>query len=48
MSKEPMSKCEVCNKNYRKKVFWQKYCSKECKMHAFVLRKAEELLKKKK
>lgn len=32
------STCEVCGTKIEKKVFWKKYCSRECRLIAWAIR----------
>jgi hypothetical protein len=32
-------RCEICQKDFKAKVFWQKYCSGSCRLAAWALRK---------
>ena len=35
-------KCEVCNQEVEKQVFWQKYCSPACRQEAWALRRSKD------
>ena len=47
VSKSDLEKesCQRCGKPFKKKVFWQKYCSKACKVIAWGLKEANKVIK---
>ena len=36
-------KCEVCNKEFQPKAFWQKFCSKTCRHLGWALREVKKV-----
>lgn len=41
------AKCKICGKVTETTCWWKKYCSDECRMDGFYIRKAKKALKKK-
>jgi hypothetical protein len=43
MNKDKLFMCERCGKEYKRKRYWQKFCSQECQQNDWILKKAEKI-----
>jgi len=44
--KIPEMTCPVCHRPFKERRTWQKYCSRECRMKGWQMKKVEKVLEK--